>query len=246
MKASSSSILTVLDDCAKSFNFPALDNGYVYPAAIRLSLFRQESDWAIVFEDFGFSPRAGSPYNCIYTFASQLTNRKQRSDFVSNEAYETYFRDHPNDETNFIYPIQNDDWQDPDNSELLAFDIEKVTVRDESISVPNLESFSQFGIKLQQPDRISVFEFCRFLNHKYRELILATPLELRFNIPDSFTPLLQINEWYHPDITGGELPSDTETFKMIEAVLLKGDPTLYKPSMKPNTHWSNWPDGGTL
>jgi hypothetical protein len=194
MKTNSSSILTILDNCAKSFCFPILDNGYVYPAAIRLSLFRQESDWAIVFEDFGFSPRVGNPYICINTFASHLSNRKQRSDYVSEEAYAAYLRNHPYDETNFIYPIQNDVWQDPEDCELLALDIEKIIVRDEIIAVPKAVFFDQFGINLQQTDRIRVFEFCRFLAFKHRDLILATPIELKFNIPNSLTPLLQINE----------------------------------------------------
>ena len=52
-------ILEVLDAACDSFAFPMLDNGYVYLAATRLSLFRSAADWAMVIEVFGFSPRAG-------------------------------------------------------------------------------------------------------------------------------------------------------------------------------------------
>jgi len=33
-------ILSILDDCCDAFTFPMLDNGYVYLAATRLSLYR--------------------------------------------------------------------------------------------------------------------------------------------------------------------------------------------------------------
>jgi hypothetical protein len=45
-----------------------LDNGYIYLAATRLSLFRSSRDWAITIEVFGYSPRAGIPDTSIYTF----------------------------------------------------------------------------------------------------------------------------------------------------------------------------------
>jgi len=51
-------ILTILDACCHSATFPMLDNGYVYLAASRLSLHRSTTDWALVIEVFGFSPRA--------------------------------------------------------------------------------------------------------------------------------------------------------------------------------------------
>ena len=44
-------ILNILDDCCEAFTFPMLDNGYVYPVASRLTLFRSDLDWAIVIED---------------------------------------------------------------------------------------------------------------------------------------------------------------------------------------------------
>jgi hypothetical protein len=63
-----------------------LDNGYVYLAATRLSLYRSATDWAIVIEVFGFSPRAGLPDTHIYTFASRLHDR---------DPPEGYFTDRP-------------------------------------------------------------------------------------------------------------------------------------------------------
>lgn len=64
----SAEILEALDDRPSAFYFPMLDNGYIYLAATRLSLFRSSRDWAITIEVFGYSPRAGIPDTSIYTF----------------------------------------------------------------------------------------------------------------------------------------------------------------------------------
>ncbi len=58
--------------------------------------------------------------------------------------------------------------------------------------------------------------------------------------------LLQLEEWFHPDVAVGQLPSENETFQQIAHVIELKDPTMYKPTYKPNTHWSHWPEGGTL
>ncbi len=68
-------ILAILDRCCDAFTFPMLDNGYVYLAATRLSLYRSATDWAIVIEVFGFSPRSGLPDTHVQTFASRLHDR---------------------------------------------------------------------------------------------------------------------------------------------------------------------------
>jgi hypothetical protein len=41
-------ILTQLDDCAAEFAFPMLDNGYVYPADVRLHAFGNTEKWAMI------------------------------------------------------------------------------------------------------------------------------------------------------------------------------------------------------
>lgn len=77
MKASAREILEVLDQCCEHHRFPMLDNGYVYPAATRLSLFRSSADWAMVIEIFGYSPRAGIPDTHVYTFGSRVRRMRR-------------------------------------------------------------------------------------------------------------------------------------------------------------------------
>ena len=44
----------------------------------------------------------------------------------------------------------------------------------------------------------------------------------------------------------GEVASQTASFRSIARVLATGDVDAYDASEPGKTHWSNWPDGGTL
>jgi hypothetical protein len=41
-------------------------------------------------------------------------------------------------------------------------------------------------------------------------------------------------------------PSSYETWQQIAKVIVTGDISCYSPTLKPNTHWSNWEDSGSL
>ena len=113
-------ILAILDRCCDAFKFPMLDNGYVYLAATRLSVYRSATDWAIVIEVFGFSPRAGLPDTHIQTFASRLYDRYPPERYVNREAYESYLANNPNNEYRSVFPIHEGPWQDADEMEFIA------------------------------------------------------------------------------------------------------------------------------
>jgi hypothetical protein len=239
-------ILKALDDCASKFVFPMLDNGYVYLAATRLSLFRSSSDWAMTIEIFGYSPRAGIPDTTIYTFGNQVVRRRRDTDFVKAEAFRTYLSVHPYDESASIFPIEAGEWQDSDDDELISPERSPVILRGESLLTPDLAEYPLHGISLMEPPRVQVFELCRYLAAIRRDQLLATPQERRACVPDGLTQILQLEEWRHPDLVNSEPPSSTETFQLLANVLESGETSRYRPTSKPNTHWNNWPDGGTL
>jgi len=108
-------ILSILDRCCDDFTFPMLDNGYVYLAATRLSLYRSATDWAIVIEVFGFSPRAGLPDTHIYTFASRLHDRDPPEGYFNRQAYENYLANNPHNESRFVFPVDEGPWQDAES-----------------------------------------------------------------------------------------------------------------------------------
>lgn len=239
-------ILSVLDRCCGSFAFPMLDNGYIYLAATRLSLYRSDLDWAMVIEVFGFSPRAGFPDTCIHTFASRLHNRDRPSSYVNRQAYEDYLATRPNNEFRTVVPVQEGPWQDGEDGEFVADGAREVRVREQVIPIPGVERYMDQGIDLEDSPRVHVFELCRFLADIARGQVLATPKERRVSVLPEMDQILQLEEWHHPNVAEDERPSGSETFQQLADVLASGDPALYLPTRPPNTHWRNWPEGGRL
>lgn len=237
-------ILGVLDSCCDSFAFPMLDNGYVYLAATRLSLFRSSADWALVTEVFGFSPRTGVPDTYISTFGSRLANRKSEADFISENALHNYLACNPNNEPRFVWPISEGDWID---GEAVARGTRTIELRGRLADTPSLEDLAKYGVEPDQPGELQIFELCRYLAAIHRDDVLATDQERRGNVPDELEQILVLDEWNHPDVVDdSKRPSGSETFRQLSEVLITGYVSLYRPSLPPNTHWKNWPEGGTL
>ena len=239
-------ILLILDRCALKFTFPMLDNGYLYLAATRLSLYRSEDDWGMVIEVFGYSPRAGLPDTHLHTFASTLRDRDSPKKYKTRQAYENYLRHNPHNESRFIYPIGERDWAEADYSEHIADHATMVEVRGRPVMLPVLEEYGRYGIELEEAPRIRVFDLCRLLAAVEREQVLANPRERRISIPAELQQVMQLEEWNHPDVVQGELPSQSEAFQRLAHVLMTGDPLGYQPSKSSNTRWRNWPEGGLL
>ncbi len=244
MNWTSEKVLKTLDSCAENFTFPVLDNGYVYLAATRMSAYRSDVDWAIVIEVFGFSPRSGDPDVQIYTFSSKLHDRNPLSNYVTEEAYDNYLKSNPYNESRFIYPVENNDWQNEE--ELEYVNAEAVcTLRGREVTIPDVSLFQELGIELEE-ENLLTFEFCRYLAEKYRDSVLCTEAEKRVSILPEMKLILQLEQWNHPDVSGGELPSSSETFKQVAVAIESGSAKSYQPCQKPNTHWKNWPEAGTL
>ncbi len=222
-------ILDVLDRAAADFTFPMLDNGYIYLAAIRLSLHRSATDWALVFERFGYSPRAGIPSLDVQTFASRL----HRSD----RTYDTFAS---------AYPIDGGDWIDHDDSERVAMGPRTLTLRGQTRPVPTAADYAAAGVELTEPDQPRVFELCRCVAVMARDEVLATAAERRAHVPPDLEQLLVLDDWHHPNLIVGDKPSESPTFRALTAVLHTGDLALYRPTAPGNTHWRHWPAGGSL
>ena len=95
-------------------------------------------------------------------------------------------------------------------------------------------------------DHLPIPDLFRRLLPRHRDLYHATEAELREVVPEDLPQILRLLEWEHSDAVHDVLPSHTECFPMIAKVLATGDVSHYKPTKPPNTHWSNWPAGGTL
>lgn len=212
-----------------------LDNGYVYPAGTKLTAYRDDNRWALIIETIGFSYRGGAHNgisNCLHIYGNCLSYEPG----TKNE--------------NFLHPTN-------DAPECNTFDeedyfylnpkCEKFLLRDKHESIPHdRQLYQDNGIELQDEQRINAFEFLRLLDSIKHERLIATENETRERIPTDIAMILELHEWFHPDVANGELPSANETFQQIAQVLPTGDVQLYRPMEKPNTHWKNWLEGGTL
>lgn len=135
---------------------------------------------------------------------------------------------------------------DSENPELLASGQNTVIVRGNPVHTPALSEYAAHEVTLQDPPNIYVFEFCRLLAASVRSSVLATTEERRMCVPPELEQIVQLEEWNHPDLVNGERPSSNATFKSLAEVLVHGDVSAYQPSEASNTHWKNWPVGGTL
>jgi len=239
-------ILDVLDKCCEAFTFPMLDNGYVYLAATRLALYRSEQDWAMTIEVFGFSPRAGVPDTHVHTFASRLLREKNAADYADAHAWDNYLRNNPNNESRFLFPIDEGDWQDEDDAEKLSAAAQTIPLRGRAISAPSVAELIAYGIECDEPGRIGVHELCRWLAATQRDTVLATAQERRASVPPELPQILLLDQWHHPNVVSGELPSGNADFRALADVLARRDTGLYTPQAKPNTDWRHWPGGGQL
>ncbi|MFG1649587.1 DUF7003 family protein [Micromonospora sp. NPDC049275] len=86
----------------------------------------------------------------------------------------------------------------------------------------------------------------RRLVPEHRELLLADDVELRRRIPADLPEVLRLDQWHHPDFAQNALPSESRTFRQLADVLVTGDASRYAPALPPNTHWSHWPESGSL
>jgi hypothetical protein len=62
----------------------------------------------------------------------------------------------------------------------------------------------------------------------------------------SYKNQLQAQQTYLNQIQLKNRPSSYETWKMIAKVIVTKDPSNYKPKLKPNSNWKNWPKSGSM
>lgn len=233
-KFTETEILQQLDECAEAFTFPMLDNGYVYPADVRLHAYADETRWALVIEHLGYHLRAGDHDgmdNCLHYFGNCL----RRKPGTANEDFLVVTADGPDEFTfqeEINWYLRSPKGEIYIRDELVPFDLTAETLAAKNISMVD--------------DQPSGADLLRSLLPEHKDILLANEKELRHQIPEDIPLILRLNEWYHPDLAGDEMPSGNETFQMIAEVLCTRDPSKYKPTHQSNTHWSNWPDGGTL
>ncbi|TWV93323.1 DUF7003 family protein [Chitinophaga pinensis] len=228
-------ILAQLDAYAEKFEFPMLDNGYVYLADSRLSVYGDKERWVLLVELVGYNYRAGGHNgieNCLYFFGNCLP--------------------FPPGIQNFNFLLATDDSEDgptfhPEDRDRLHPEAVSMLLNGEKIPVSQDSAYyNARGVELKDATAIRIWELLRALIVDHKEGFLAQEEEIRVRIPKDLPLILRLDEWHHNDLAGEEMPSAVETFQLIAKMLETGDPACYQPVKAANNHWKNWPAGGNL
>lgn len=227
-------ILAELDGVAEDYwLFPMLDNAYVFPVACRLRALRDLQRWLVLLEVCDVFNQVDAEEACCVHVSALGAGIGDKDSFQRLTPGRTPFAD-PAGSPLSIHP-----------------ECREVLLGGQITSVSHDPAFyAARGVTLEQAPRLFLHELARGLLPARREELLATAEERRSLLERLLLgppppELLVLDEWRHPDLARGELPSECESFRLLAEALASGDATRYAPSEPPNTHWSHWPEGGT-
>lgn len=226
---SAAEILSQLDVRTHEHQFITLDGGKELPADCRLTLYADHVRWALVAEQLIYatqSPGFWGMADLVY-YAGNCVRPVGRR----NTATVQVVKDAPGEQA-FTDPI--------------GFDVNRslraVSIRDRIVRVDLSEdALRRKKISMSADGKLHGQQLLWSLLPEHRDLLLAGDEEKRKPLPPDLPMLMQLEEWNHPLVlTNGELPSQSETFRMLAEVLETADPNRYQPTLPPNTDWHNW------
>jgi len=227
---SQAEILEQLDQAAREFEFPMLDNGFTYPVDVRLHAYRDDVHWSFIIEVVGYQYRAPGHdgiSNTLYCFGNCLIRKPGCAAFLCHSS------DGPEGECF-------------DDDCFLRPEVSFMQIRAQPVPLQHDPAYyADLGIELGS-SQVEIFELLRGLSDEHRKLLFATEDELRAQLTVDLPEILSLESWHHPDLANDELPSASITFQSLAETLVSGDVSRYQAQQPPNTHWRNWPEGGTL
>jgi hypothetical protein len=245
-------ILKDLEDLHPYKQLPDFEHPYLHTAGNRITLFADSTRWAIVFEKTGYGE--GAELELTYFGNCLISQSKQGlyGQYLSNSSYFSLIT------TKELASIEVGSEQE--FSGLISKGAKQVKVRDTYVPIEHdVKKYEQQKIKIQDfdnPKRLIDFaSLVRYLAEENPDLFRATDAELRSLLPKDLPKLFVIDNWHHkpyyvfPDGVNkpfGVKPRDYETYPMIADILVTKDTTKWKPTLKPNNDWRNWPRAGSM
>jgi hypothetical protein len=246
-------VLSFLERCLLEnplWSFVNLEHPYVYTANSRLTLFADAERWAIVSEVSGYSGRAAR-FELTVTWLGNTLRDLPRGG--ANGRY-TY---------NFGFFTLLEQRSLAEFSEKFAAGTARLIdlpLRGRMVQVPGtLEEFQKLVpdiLTRAYPRGLQIRDLARYLAYAYPDLYRATDTEKRMHLPSDLPYLMMIDQWHHrsfayyrnvaPARPIGDAPSSYETYCLIAEVLATRDSARYGPTLAANSHWSNWPNAGSL
>ncbi len=225
--------------------FLDLEHGYCETAGNRIHLYADAERWAVIFEKSGYQNRGGRAEiqldyvgNCIDYIITDSDDYTSVSNtevitLISGEEYERISLD-DSGESMF---------------ELINPKVETVKVKEAMVTIEHDPlKYEALGIEPREydnPDRLVGFgELIRYFNEAESDLIRASEEEIKLHIPLDIPKIMTLDEFHYSSLYDKDLlASDQELYQLIAKVLVNQDATLWKPTLEPNNHWSNWESG---
>lgn len=228
-------ILNQLDD-QSSFekeNFPKFGESFRYIDS-RMSVYGNKENWGLIIESIEVNLQSishGGNLNVTFIFGNLLLNplglkNKNFMSITSNANDKPVFGEFNHADYDYLLP-----------------EAKSICLRGHKVPIPDIKVYVKKGINLLNPEEIEPHELLRALTPEYREHFFLTEEEKQKEFKEPLPKLLQLEEWRHPlsfDDGTREKPSESETFQLIAKVIETCDPSLYRPTEPPNTHWKNW------
>lgn len=244
-------ILNYLEETdQETYHFPIdFEHPYFYTAGSRLTLYADEKRWAIVFEKSGYSTGNNCGEiefayfgNCLKNLQSSIPGKTATSNM---------------EHVILIYDTDLEQIDEDKFEELVAKDKTRIKVRNIFLNIEqDASKYIAKGIEPRSYDNpkglFDFYSLIRYLDEEYPNIFRATDKELRTCLPEDLPQLMKIDEWHHEAYTTyihepmGKKPSDYETYRMIADILVFRDITKWKPTLKPNNNWRNWPNAGHM
>jgi len=225
-------ILDYLDQC----EMPMLDNGYYYHADQQISIYRSEKEWVMIIQILQFynrCPDIKGISTTIYKYGSSVAkgetfNNGSFNFLASDHKAKTYIEGDDSYEY-FLNPKVNS----------IKFNNHLIPIEHDR------RKYKLKGIDLESEDTIQPYELLRYISIDYANLFWIDSTELSINF--HYNEEIKFTKWEHPDNIETNF-SDKKSFIEIANSLANNTnfDRLKIENENSNTHWSNWPIGGTL
>lgn len=250
-----SEVLKQLDEQASPLktNFPAFGTAFYYVDS-RATVFSDGKRWGIVVETIEVNPNSighDQTVNHVYHYGNyplRPVKSNENRYYVLTDDGSDGFVFGENNTLRYVIPtvktIQVRGYDVPIPRDQKFYEQKGIYLvdRKELEGMAGLQAFER-GIVFCDKEKIYPAILLRALTPEYRDHFFLSDEQKQTEFLYPIPKLLQLEEWRHPAYDESNIlepPSQCEAFQMIAKVIATCDPSEYKPTEKPNTHWRNW------
>lgn len=218
-------ILNQLDKAAQDYRFPTFDNINYPAAAMSLTVFRDDSEWLILFEKLVYSDNESAFLSMIHAFG----NKVPAPGFQPNSAEQIITEAEG-------YPM----WNEEMTLSLNIFDF-TVKVKGKTIHfTPQREDYTEAHVNLEDSSYPGFKILCLLVSLMPNELFRSDDALLKACNRSNLPRFLQLNDWHHPDLFNGERPSNCEFFSSLAQSIAEDNYQLLHQIQAVNSRWYHW------